>query len=402
LWAEDVSARRTERGPKMVNDSVWPSFRLERVRGNSVIFGLGCIADVGAEWPLRDAKRILLVCSDRMARSETGRRVIQFLGTPRVTLFTGVGEHESSTAVEGGLRAAQGQGIDLVVSLGGGSAIGLGKALSLRLDGAIDDLQREPVPHVAIPTTYSGSEMTFSYGITDPREHRKAVFRDERALPALAVYDPELTYNLPARVTAGSGMNALAHCVEVLLLSPANPECRAVAVEGIRRITSSLPRCIQSPHDPGARSGMFVGSLLGGRALFYSGSALHHALCQSLGGKTGVSHGDANAIVLPHVLRMNAEGGVTSLLDVADALHTLEPGDDPRAAGRRAASYLAEFAGRLGLPGSLKELGVPREVLPAVAEEVFARPPAHRNPRALDGSGAILAVLEAAWEGGRL
>ncbi len=383
----------------MVFESGWPPFRQDGSRRNRVIFGVGSSRTLGEEPLVRDAKRILLLCSPRTARSESGRQVIDSLGAGRTTVFTEGGEHVPSTAVANGMRAAEGRGIDLIVSLGGGSTSGLGKALSLRIGGALDSPELPAIPHVAIPTTYSGSELTAVYGITEMDTHRKVVMRDDRALPALAVYDPELTLSLPARVTAGTGMNAMAHCVEILLCSPPDPECRAAGLEGIRRIASSLSACVHSPTNLAARSEMLVGAFLGGRALGYYGSALHHALCQALGGRTGISHGDANAIVLPHVLRFNAEAAPGPLAEMADVLKIPVAVDDPASAGHRLADYLTAFTAGLGLPRGLREVGVPRDVLPLVAEEVFARPAAHRNPRPLEGPEAILPILEAAWEG---
>src|SRR5262249_46312525 len=155
-----------------------------------------------------------------------------------------------------------------------------------------------------IPTTYAGSEMTPVYGIThtDQNPPRKITVRDPKIAPKLVIYDPELTLNLPPEVTASSGINAMAHCVEALYSIARNPMATAAAQSGIGHITRALPRCTANGSDGEARREMLIGSHLAAFALFTTTMGLHHGLCHVLGGSANVPHGIANAIILPHAM----------------------------------------------------------------------------------------------------
>ena len=188
---------------------------------------------------------------------------------------------------------------------------------------------------------------------------------------------------MPLRAGAGSAMNALAHCVEALYAPRPQPLALLAAEEGLRRIPPALRAVSAAPRDPGARAELLFGAYLAGVALAGSGMALHHRICHVLGGRYGIAHGDANAVILPHAARFNTPGAPEALAKVARALGV----DD-------AADGLARLARDAGAATSLRELGLDRAELPAIADLVLAQPLA--NPRPVERD-ALVALLEDAW-----
>ena len=295
--------------------------------------------------------------------------------------FDGVVPHVPREAVEEARRVAADQGADVVVAVGGGSAIGVGKGVAL--DG---------LALIAIPTTYAGSEMTPIVGITDRNEGRKRVRRDQAALPRVAIYDPEVTVELSPALTASTAMNALAHCVEACYASDASLEVQSVALDGIRRIVRSLPLCVARGDNLDAREDLLRGASLAGLSIANGTMGLHHGLCHVLGGRTGTAHGVLNAIVLPHVMRFNADA-------VPDAMGAIARNFPPSLAGERrvgAATATATLLASLPVPQRLRDAGVPAEVLASVAAEAATSPTVKANPKPAS-EGQILDLLQGAW-----
>ena len=263
-------------------------------------------------------------------------------------------------------------GADGVVTLGGGSATGLGKAVA-----------RSGLPLVAVPTTYSGSEMTPFWGMTT--DGRKQVGRDPLVLPRTVVYDPELTFGLPPLVTASSGMNALAHCLEALWAEGASPLSSPLALDGARALCEAVPAAVAEPWDPAVRSRALVGACQAGMALATAGAGLHHRLCHVLGGRFDMPHAETHAALLPHVVGFNE-----AVLGPMAAKMAIAVGSG------RASTGVHDLAVRMGLCMSLSELGMPESAIAEVAAEVAANPPA--NPRPVE-EAALRSLLHAAWEG---
>jgi maleylacetate reductase len=239
-----------------------------------------------------------------------------------------------------------------VVAVGGGSAIDLGKAVSARAG----------VPLVSVPTTYAGAEWTPYYGIRDPERH--AVGGGGGALLYAAVYEPELTLELPREVTVGTAMNALAHCAEALYATGHNAEADEHALTGAGLIGEWLPRVVEVPRDLEARTELLRGACHAGQALGGSMLALAHAMAQAVGGRYGLPHGTLNGICLPPALRFNAQL-------VPDAVSSF------RAAVGRDVEELAA----LGSATRLRDLGVPEQDLPELAAAAAGRSGNRANPR---------------------
>ena len=259
--------------------------------------------------------------------------------------------------------------VDGILAVGGGSAIDTAKAASAA----------SGLPVVSVPTTYSGSEWSQFFGVRDPDRRMRG--GGGGANLGGIVYEPELTLGLSRETTAGTALNALAHCAEALYVRGRDEGADAVALEGARIISDALPRVLDAPDDRGARRDLLLGAARAGEALGRSGLALGHAMAQALGGRYGLPHGVLNAICLPPALRFNAEFLPSAF---GEALGT----DDP-------ASRVEELA-RLGGIGRLRDLGVPREELPEVAEAVAARPGTRANPRPASPP-EILALLESVF-----
>jgi alcohol dehydrogenase class IV len=247
-------------------------------------------------------------------------------------------------------------------------------------------LDRPALSHVAVPTAYSGAEVTPFFGMTDLAARRKSGAGGPTVAPVAAVYDPLVTLDTPPRVSAETGMNALAHGVEAVYAIRRTPEAEAVALACVQRVAAWLPAVVDDPDDVTARAAMLVGAALGGRALQNASVGAHHGLAQLLGGRTGIAHGLANALLLSHVLRFNAEAAPVEVARIGAALG--DP-DDPAGACERLRS-------RLGLPGRLSECGVTEEDLDAVARMSQGNVNVGFNPRPVSEEAARQ-ILAEAW-----
>jgi maleylacetate reductase len=290
--------------------------------------------------------------------AELGRSSPYLLASPR---HTGLPRHEGrwSSLPTDDIDAvsADAAGADVLVAVGGGSAIDTGKAVSAQTG----------LPLVSIPTTYSGAEWTSFFGIRDP--HRRQRGGGAGAHLAGIVYEPERTLELPRRETVGTALNALAHCAEALYAEGHNEEADAHALEGARLIDRWLPPVVERPRELEARTELLRGACHAGAALAGSMLALGHALAQALGGRYGLPHGAMNALALPAALRYNTAVVPDAVARFGEALGT----DDP-------ARRVEELAA-LGEFGRLRDFGVPEEELGAVAEAAVARAGAKANPR---------------------
>jgi len=297
----------------------------------------GLLAELGIERPF-------LVASRRWDR----------LGLPEAARWDEIPSH----------RLEVPDGVDGILAVGGGSAIDTAKAASAG----------SGLPLVSVPTTYSGSEWTTFYGVRDPDRRMRGGGGGARL--AGIVYEPELTLGLDRETTAGTALNAYAHAAEALYVLGRDESADAIALEGAHIVEEALPRVLERPDDLGARRDLLLGAARAGEALGRSGLALGHAMAQALGGRYGLPHGVLNAICLPPALRFNAE------------FVPAELGENP-------AARVEELA-RLGGIGRLRDLGVPREELPEVADSIAQRPGARANPRPATPAD-VLALLESVY-----
>ena len=354
-----------------------------------LIFGVGAIDRLPEVIKVLGARKALLVTTHGRLASPDGERVQRLLGRTLASTFDEVQSHVPVPLVQQAVLQARRDGIDVVVSFGGGSCADLGKAVCYFMEqeagmpGA-SHIDRPVVPHISVPTTYSGAELTPFFGMTDPATKQKQGAGGSTSAPVVAIYDPDLTTSTPPRVRAETGMNALAHCVEAAYSPHRTPEAEAIALAGARRIHEALPQVVADPDDAGARAAMLSGAALAGRCLLNAGMGVHHGLAQLVGGRTAIPHGLANAILLTHAVAFNAPAVPDEVEQLGVAL------------GAQAAPAIDALRAELGLPGRLSEVGVAEEDLEAVARLSQANQNVARNPRPVSESDA-LAILRAAW-----
>lgn len=337
------------------------------------IFGAGLLAQLPEEVERLGARRVLIVSTSQASLNV--QRVEELLGDQVAGVYGKAAMHVPFAIAEEARDMARKLGADCCVTIGGGSTIGLGKAIALT----------SSLPIISVPTTYAGSEMTSIYGLTNAG--MKTTGRDARVLPKTVIYDPVLTLTLPSMLSAASGMNAIAHCAEALYAHDGNPIISMMAEEGIRALSTSLPIIVKNPTCLEARSEALYGAWLAGIALGSTGMALHHKLCHVLGGSFNLPHAETHSIVLPHAMRYNRDAAPAAMARIARALG----GDD-------AATGLYNLVAKLGLTLALKDIGMTKEGLEHAAKT--ASNSSYPNPRAVEFA-ATLALLHDAYEGRR-
>lgn len=345
------------------------------VQACRVIFGAGSLTKVRSELNALGAQRALVVATPE--QEELAREVADLLGELCVGIHAKALQHVPKETVEKSLKTVRELKVDSLVPVGGGSSIGLAKAIALNTS----------LPILAIPTTYAGSEMTPIWGITE--NGRKKTGKDMVVKPKSVIYDAKLTVTLPAGLTVTSGMNAIAHCAEALYAENANPIISLLAEDGIRALAASLPKILADPNDLNARSDAQYGCWLGGTALGSVGMALHHKLCHTLGGSYNLPHAETHTVILPHVISYNATYAPEAMRAMARALGT----DVNNVAGR-----LFDLIMSLGVSTSLAEIGMQEEDLDQAAKLATQNP--YYNPRPID-EDSIRQLLESAFRGKR-
>lgn len=320
--------------------------------------------------PLLDelgARRVMLVTTG--GHASRAYAIAAALPLKDVPIFSGAKVHTPREVTETALSRMD--EADALVSIGGGSAIGLGKALGLET-GAV---------HVAIPTTYSGSEMTPVLGQT--HNGLKTVLRDQRVVPNAVIYDVQLTLPLPVATSMASGFNALAHAFEGLYAPDRNHESTEAAQDAIAGLVSSLPLIAADPSDLEARSTALHAAHLAGRVLANQTMGLHHKLAHILGGAYNLPHAELHAVLLPHVVAFNEAVIPNIFSSAADALKH-----------HSASSGLKNLAYVLELPSTLAQLGMPEDGIETTATALMQNPPPNPRPFSRDD---ILALLRNAF-----
>jgi maleylacetate reductase len=329
-----------------------------------VVFAAGAIGKVADEAERLGLNRVLVLATPGSG-APLAARVAELLGGRAAAVHPHAVVHVPQAVAQAGLAAARQVAADGLLAAGGGAAIGLAKAIALETG----------LPIIAVPTTYSGSEATPLYGTTDGT--RKFTGSDVRVVPRTIVYDPDLTFGLPAAVSAASGMNAIAHCVENLWVANRTPVTVAYAMEALRRFAVHLPRVVADGQDREAREQCLIGAWLAGIVLC-AGTALHHKLAHVLGG-LGMPHAETHAIILPHVTRYNLPAAPDAADRLAGALAVRDGGDG-----------LAALLHSLPLPQRLRDVGFEQGKIDFVANEIAAMAVKVPRPAAADDVRALL------------
>jgi maleylacetate reductase len=336
-----------------------------------VVFGPDSIDRIPDEIGRLGAMRALVLCTpNQRAQAEA---IAARLGDRVAGIFDGAEMHVPIEVARKARAAAAASRADCALAVGGGSTIGLGKAIALE----------SGLPIIAVPTTYAGSEVTPIYGLTEGGLKRTG--RDLRVLPRTVIYDPRLTLTLPLGLTITSAINAIAHAAEGLYAHDGNPVIGLMAEEGIRASAAALPLLTSNPTDLRARSDALYGAWLCGTVLGAVFMGLHHKLCHTLGGTFNLPHAEVHTVILPHALMYNADAAPQAMRRVAKALGADE-----------APAAVYELAKRHGAPCSLRDIGMAADGLDRAADLAVTNQ--YPNPRPLERA-ALRALLQRAFDG---
>lgn len=364
-------------------------------------FGAGRIAELPAVLAHCGLRRPLIVTDDGMPATGIPGRVAALAGTAAAPLlWAGAGQNPVGGQVLAGVEAFHDHRADGVIALGGGSGLDCGKAIAL-LAGLGGDLwrfayprslevqaERTPVPIIAIPTTAgTGAEVEASGIITDPSKPVKAGIVNPSMLPRLVIADPELTLGLPPHLTAWTGMDALSHNLEALLVRQFHPMADAIGALGVRICHDWLPRAVEQGGNIVPRAYMMAAAIMGATS-FVKGLGAMHALSHAIGALANTQHGLTNAVLMPHVLAFNRPAIEQPVAALAAAMG-LEPSFG---------AYLEEVTSlsrRIGIPRRITDIGVSRKDFERLAAMALPDFNAGCNPRRLDVPG-LVSILEAA------
>lgn len=346
----------------------------------TLITGTGSIAQIGEQAKKLNATKVIIV-TDKIIR-QTG--LLSKVTKPfaaaglLVDIIDDVVPEPPFENLEQMITQIEGKGYDLLVGVGGGSALDITKVLSVMLTNqgdvrnmiGIENIEYPGVPTILVPTTSgTGSEVTYNAIFTDTRDKVKKGIVSPYLLPKVAIVDAELTLTVPPAVTAATGMDALVHAVESYTAIRADELTDGIALQAIKLISSSLRKAVYNGKDLKTRENMAMGSLLAGISLGNAGVGAVHALAYPLGGKFKVPHGVANSLLLPFVMKYNAVADLEKFAEVAKAMGENVAGLSLRDAADRAVHALAQLSRDVGIPASLKDVGVTPSDIPALAEE---------------------------------
>ncbi|KAK2595497.1 hypothetical protein QQS21_006772 [Conoideocrella luteorostrata] len=339
-----------------------------------VIFGTGTLNELPAELSrLNAGKPLVLSTPGQASRAESISNLLQ---GKIAGIYSKARMHTPVNVTQEACEEATKMQADALVSIGGGSTIGLGKAVSFRIG----------LPHITIPTTYAGSEVTPVLGETE--NGVKTTKSDPKILPATVIYDVDLTLTLPAGLTATSGVNAMAHAIEGLYAQNTNPVIKLMALDGIRALAEALPVLSKQPSNKKSRESALYGAWLCGQVLGHVGMSIHHKLCHTLGGSFDLPHAQTHTVVLPHALSYNAPNIDPEIMA---ALAKALPGSEGDAV--RGLNVLLKS---IKVDRSLKTLGFKEEDIDKAAELALAKP--YWNPRKVEQT-PVRELIRRAWAG---
>ncbi|HCX89868.1 MAG TPA: alcohol dehydrogenase [Deltaproteobacteria bacterium] len=366
-----------------------------------IVFGNGASEKVGAEARKRGGTKALVVVDPGIIRAGLFDRIEESLTKEgiEVTVFDGVEPEPQIEIADQCAQLGRDKGCDLVVGIGGGSAMDTAKATSILLtnDGKVRDYQgldlvKKPgVPKIMIPTTAgTGSEVTFTAVFTDKNTKSKAGVNSKYLFADLAFLDPKLTLSLPPEVTAFTGMDALTHAIEAYTSLSSNSFVDLFALEAIRLISDNLHKAVTDGQDIEARGSMLKGSLFGGIALANAGVGAAHALAYPMGGEHQVPHGIANGLLLPYVMEFNLESNIEKFSRIAEAMGERNQGFSALEFAEKSVSAVKKLVEDVKVPTRLRELGIPESAIEGLSSGAMkVTRPIENNPRKVTKEDAI-------------
>lgn len=339
-------------------------------------------------------KKALVVTDKGLIQFGVAKMVTDVLDEAAVAydVFSEVKPNPTVKNVQDGVAAFKASGADLLVAIGGGSAMDTAKGIGIvvanpefadvvSLEGCAPT-KNKSVPMVALPTTAgTAAETTINYVIIDEEKKKKMVCVDPNDIPAVAVIDAELMYSLPRSLTAATGMDALTHAIEGYITKGAWEMSDMFEIEAIRMISRYLPVAVDEPQNPEGRNGMAVAQYIAGMAFSNVGLGLVHGMAHPMGSLFDVPHGVANALLLPTVMEYNMPECIDKYPRIAEAMGVDIKGLTPQEASQAAVDAVRALAIRVGIPQHLSDLGIKESDIPALAEQAIADVCTPGNPR---------------------
>lgn len=338
-----------------------------------VIFGAGARAKVSEELDRLGISRAIVLSTP--AQAALAGELAREIGNRAAILYPGAAMHTPVEVTEAAMEAVRSVDADGILSAGGGSTIGLGKAIALRTG----------LPQLAVPTTFAGSEMTPIIGQTE--NGVKTTLRTLKVLPETVVYDPDLVVTMPPALAGTSGMNAIAHSFEALYTKDTNPVISLIAEESIRALGSALPRVLACPKQIDGWTDALYGSWMAGICLGSVGMALHHKICHTLGGMFNLDHASIHCLMLPYSAAYNRDAAPEAMRRTARALNVSD-----------APEGLYDLMQKVGTQKSLRDFGLSAADLESAADQAVKNP--YYNPRPVTREG-VLEMLRSAYDGKR-
>jgi alcohol dehydrogenase len=382
------------------------------LRGNwnyptSIRFGVGRINELAEVCRSQGILRPLLVTDSGLARAPITLSAVEALRDAGlgVAMFSDLKPNPVEANLAGGLAAWRAGQHDGVVAFGGGSGLDMGKLIAFmsgqtRPVWDFEDIgdqwtradESRIAPVIAVPTTAgTGSEVGRAAVIIDERTHTKRIIFHPKMMPRVVISDPALTVGMPAKITAGTGMDAFAHCLEAYCAPGFHPLADGIAVEGMRLVASALVRAVRTPADLDARAQMLAAAAMGATA-FQKGLGGMHALSHPIGALHDTHHGMTNATVMPYILQFNRPAIEERITRLAAYLGLPNPGFDSFLA------FVLKLRQDIGVPHTLRELVVGDPEVELIADMAIIDPSASGNPLTLSRDDAI-GIFDAAWHG---
>jgi len=378
---------------------------LEMQSSTRVLFGAGQIVALGKSAALLSTKRALVVSDpgiEKVGHTQRGVQSLQAAGLD-TCIFDGLQENPTTAHVDAGLAVAKEFQPDVLIAIGGGSSMDCAKGINFLYScgGQMQDFwgvgkaTAELLPMIAVPTTAGTGSETQSFAlISDAQTHVKMACGDRRAAFRMAILDPQLTVTQPARIAALSGFDALSHAVETYVTSKRNPTSCRYSLEAWQRLAPNFLGVLSEPNDIASRGQMQLGACLAGLAIENSMLGAAHALANPLTATYGIAHGEAVALMLPHVVRLNGKQCDDWYGELLAA--TADEPNCPAGGAAELADFLHQAANTAGLPAKLQECGVDRPALPQLADDAARQWTASFNPISV-GSAELLSLYELAF-----
>jgi len=386
------------------------TFVFNNPRVERIVSGRGSIEKLAEEIERVGGTRALVLISPSVAKTFLLDRIKSGLGAKCAAIFDEVKPHSPTESIAKAIERARDARIDVLVSAGGGSAIDTAKGVAALLaEGGslprfgvrftppnkkeVPPMPAPKLPHIAIPTTLSGGEYSYSAGISEGG--KKYIVADPKLAPRTVILDPEAATTAPERLLAASGMNALAHCVEAVYSTETQPLTEAYCLKGIGLIARYLPRAVENSPDLEALSFVQVAACLSGMGVYSAWTGIHHAIVHVVGGRYKAPHAEIHALMLPYAMRWNLDTTIQAHARMAREIGIEGTGDNALAAA--VPEHVFSMNQRMGLPLKLRDLGVPRDGLRQLAIDALDDYSIHTNPKPVTAAEQVLEVLEQAW-----